>query len=131
MQAGKGKRQWFVHDERPRSRVPSHFVPQLQLQMAAAGLRSALFVSRSCEHGTNFFRVPRDDVYCQAMLRLVSHFYREWVCKRRRPGRDYCKGWEEWPWFCRQTHEISRGTQVLCHLAAEDTPLGQAQPLFV
>lgn len=69
---GRGAR-WVVSDSGPRRRVPIQYVAQLQIQMLAAGLTSALFVSRSSTLGTNVFRMWRDDEFCRLMVRcLVS-----------------------------------------------------------
>ena len=60
---------WLVADSGPRVGVPVQYMPQLQIEMLATGLRSALFVSRSATLGTNVFRVWRDDTYCMNMVR--------------------------------------------------------------
>eukprot|EP00891_Asterochloris_glomerata_P001895 jgi/Astpho2/1895/Aster-00415 len=55
--------------------VPTFWTPQLQLEMLAAGVYSALVVSRSATQGLKLFRMLRDDSYLQAMLSIVSSFY--------------------------------------------------------
>jgi hypothetical protein len=122
---------WFVHDERPRRRVPAQYVPQLQLEMLASGLRSSVFVSRSAEHGTNIFRVARDDTYCATMLSCISHFYTQHVVPKRVPGRNYCMSWPCWRRFCQRTGELSATARLLHHLPPDECPLGQSQPLFL
>jgi hypothetical protein len=111
--------------------VPPQYVPQLQLEMLASGLRSALFVSRSAENGTNVFRVPRDDAYCACMLQLISRFYVDFVLTKRVPPKNFFGGWAVWRCFCTKTGELSAASKLLCHVAAEDSPFGQDEPLFL
>ncbi|KAL0048901.1 hypothetical protein WJX82_001954 [Trebouxia sp. C0006] len=59
---GKAKRLYRLSDPGPYSRVPCHFVPQLQMEMLASGANSALVVSRSATKGVRVFRMQRHAV---------------------------------------------------------------------
>lgn len=134
MQVRNGVRTWHQEQVQPRKRVPVQYVPQLQLHMLAAGLPSALFVSRTSDCGTNFFRVPRDDECCSLMLMLISRFHTEFSGRRpwpRAPKLDACKRWPEWKRLCAATKRISAASRVLHHLPAAQAPMGQAQPFYV
>ena len=131
MQEPPGRCTWYVRDEKPRARIPPQYMPQLQLEMLTSGLQSSLFVSRSAEHGTNIFRVPRDDAYCALMLQLVSRFYLDYVRVAKVPPKTFAHRWPPWRRFCLRTGELAARARLLHHLHSADVPLGQSQPLFL
>ncbi|KAL0023408.1 hypothetical protein WJX79_006764 [Trebouxia sp. C0005] len=80
---GKAKRLYRLSDSGPYSRVPCHFVPQLQMEMLASGANSALVVSRSATQGVRVFRMQRHAVFLQQMLHTISQLYtRQELCTR-------------------------------------------------
>ena len=127
----ENSRTWYVQDVRPRARVPAQYVPQLQLQMLASGLPSALFVSRSSENGTNVFRVRRDDAYCGALLRVIARFHGRFVASKKVPPPAWCEHWPEWRRLAAATGKVAAGAVLLKHVPGDEGPLGQSQPLFL
>lgn len=111
------------------------YVPQLQLEMLATGLQSALLVSRSATRGTNIFRMWRDDGYCRLLLRCAARFRSEYCAPsagaRGRPPPGFSAQWAAFHELCRLTPQLRNAAHLLCHLPPEEAPLGQAQPLFV
>lgn len=128
---GKGRGRWVCCDGGPRAAVPDQYVPQLQLEMLCAGLQSALLVSRSATRGTHIFRMWRSDRYCALLLRVAAVFHQEVRHQRCAPRRNFFAGWPVFEEYCRLTLDLKQRTTLLCHLAPEDSPFDQSQPLFL
>jgi uncharacterized membrane protein YgcG len=67
-------RAYTLSDAGPHSAPPAAHMPQLQLEMAAAGTRSGLLVVESATRGMAVWRLRRDDAYVGAMLALLATF---------------------------------------------------------
>jgi hypothetical protein len=68
------QRAYTLSDAAPHAAPPHAHLPQLQLEMAAAGVTSGLLVIESATRGMAVWRLRRDDAYVGAMLGLLSTF---------------------------------------------------------
>lgn len=77
--SGSRRGQFQVCDRDPYDHPPAYHMPQLQMEMLAAGTRAGLLAMQSATRGVRVFRVERDDWYIRAMLTIVSEFYVTYV----------------------------------------------------
>ncbi|KAK9847291.1 hypothetical protein WJX84_002718 [Apatococcus fuscideae] len=85
---GQLRRQYRIGDPGPRDRVPTYWVPQLQLEMLTSGAQYAMLVSRSATQGIRLFRMERDETFLRLMLQHISLLYTQHVIPRRAPPAD-------------------------------------------
>ena len=60
-------------------------MPQLQMEMLAAGTQAGLLAMQSATRGVRVFRIERDDDYIRAMLSILSEFYTRYVLEGIEP----------------------------------------------
>jgi len=76
---------FVVFDRDPYDTPPAYHMPQLQMEMLAAGTQAGLLAMQSATRGVRVFRIERDDKYIRAMLALVSEFYVTYVLGGEEP----------------------------------------------
>ena len=77
---GRGSAAKFeVTDRDPFASPPAYHMPQLQMEMLAAGTQAGLLCMQSATRGVRVFYVPRDDKYVAAMLGILSDFFARYV----------------------------------------------------
>lgn len=74
---------YIVADPGPPAAFPPQHVPQLQLEMLAAGCGSGLLAVQSATRGVAVWRLYRDDSYIAELLRQVGRFYCDFVVSGR------------------------------------------------
>ena len=68
-----------VTDRDPFLSPPAYHMPQLQMEMLAAGTQAGLLCMQSATRGVRVFYVRRDDRYVAAMLGILSDFFVHYV----------------------------------------------------
>jgi hypothetical protein len=68
-----------VTDRDPFASPPAYHMPQLQMEMLAAGTQAGLLCMQSATRGVRVFYVRRDDRYVAAMLGILSDFFVHYV----------------------------------------------------
>lgn len=113
----KGKRcdRYALFDRGPREQVPALWVPQLQMEMLAAGTERALLVTRSATKGVTVFSIDRDDVYIRAMLGVLAYLHKVYVLPRRPPGSQPYKGYKQYTEFVQLTKTVAKRAVVVLH----------------
>jgi len=76
---------YVVFDRDPFDSPPAYHMPQLQMEMLAAGAHAGLLAMQSATRGVRVFRVERDDAYLRAMLSMLSAFHEEYVLRGIEP----------------------------------------------
>ena len=77
---GRGSAAKFeVTDRDPFASPPAYHMPQLQMEMLAAGTQAGLLCMQSATRGVRVFYVRRDDRYVAAMLGILSDFFVHYV----------------------------------------------------
>lgn len=76
---------FVVSDRDPYDSPPAYHMPQLQMEMLAAGTQAGLLAMQSATRGVRVFRIERDDDYIRAMLSILSEFYTRYVLEGIEP----------------------------------------------
>ena len=58
----------------PHQAVPTHYVPQCQVEMLVTGVRHLQYVCASPAQGMNLIRMARDDEYLSELLHFIGVF---------------------------------------------------------
>ena len=74
-----------VTDRDPFESPPAYHMPQLQMEMLAAGTTGGLLCMQSATRGVRVFYVARDDGYVAAMLGILSDLFTRHVLTRTPP----------------------------------------------
>lgn len=104
-----------VVDQGPRDRVLPLWVPQLQMEMLAAGTQRALLVTRSATKGVTVFRMERDEGYIKAMLDVLAYLHKTYVLPRRAPGGQPYKEYAQYTAFLQHTKRVAKSAVVVLH----------------
>mmetsp|Transcript_6614 Transcript_6614/g.15911 ORF Transcript_6614/g.15911 Transcript_6614/m.15911 type:complete len:340 (+) Transcript_6614:890-1909(+) len=84
---GRPRGSWVLRSQAAPSDVRAAFIPQLQLEMLAAGAASGLLVQHTPNRGMTVKRVFRDDELLKSMLEVLRRFQSEFVVRVDRPPR--------------------------------------------
>lgn len=57
---------------RPFIKIPTYYIPQIQMQMLVTGAVKCVFISWTPSNGTNVFIVDKDIEYCQKMMHMIA-----------------------------------------------------------
>ncbi|KAA6424952.1 MAG: hypothetical protein FRX49_05126 [Trebouxia sp. A1-2] len=128
---GKAKRLYRLSDSGPYSRVPCHFVPQLQMEMLASGANSALVVSRSATQGVRVFRMQRHAVFLQQMLHTISQLYTRYIRCNRLPPPNIFFEQASYQQFLRTTQSVAESVELVVDVDSQALPHVQDCRLFL
>ncbi|KAK3264754.1 hypothetical protein CYMTET_26527, partial [Cymbomonas tetramitiformis] len=120
-----------IFEKRPPSSIPTKFIPQLQLEMLAAGTGTALLAMDSAHHGIHLFRVARDDAYLQQMLQLLSDFYTRYVQTGREPPEDMFIERADYRTFIQRTVGLQASGDFVGCIADPEKPNGSDKRWFL
>merc|ERR1712217_912362 len=88
------------------------YIPQAQWEMFVTDSQKIYFVSASVLQGTNVFVVDRDDAYIELMVRVIDHFFREFVLTGIEPSNNFFWGQPDYMELMSQTRNISGSVAV-------------------
>ncbi|KAL0020874.1 hypothetical protein WJX77_004542 [Trebouxia sp. C0004] len=128
---GKAKRLYRLSDPGPYSRVPCHFVPQLQMEMLASGANSALIISRSATKGVRVFRMRRHVEFLQQMLHTISQLYTRYVRCNKLPPPNMFVEQASYQHFLRITQFVAESVEVVVDVDSQALPHVQDCRLFL
>jgi len=113
---------WCLDDSGPHTRVSAHHVPQVQMEMLVAGVDSALLVSASATRGVNVFRMQRCREFQGIMLRLLRHFYADYVRPSVQPPRDVFLDLAEHRRLLQRTRELMLEAVLVATIEVPERP---------
>ena len=106
---GSGNATMELYDRGPHDNLASWIVPQVMLEIYAAGASGAILVSTSATRGAIIMRVPRDDAYIESMLGFVDSFYERYCDPAAPLEPEPCfNGGADFDAFVKRTGEIAR-----------------------
>lgn len=107
---------YVVFDRDPFDSPPAYHMPQLQMEMLAAGARAGLLAMQSATRGVRVFRVERDDAYLRAMLSMLSAFHEEYVLRGIEPPERMFASRPDHRALVTATIRMARGASVWEHI---------------
>ncbi|GKZ00689.1 hypothetical protein MPSEU_001021000 [Mayamaea pseudoterrestris] len=125
------------------SKVFSHYIPQLMMEMLCLGpeCRSVVLVRQTATNGALLLRLHRDDDWISDMIHFLERFQTEFVDKDEAPPQNFF--WDDqdkldkrensrYRRFVNKTLEIRNSIQVIAHIPHHKVQrVAAAAPLFL
>lgn len=121
-------------DGGPLERLAPWHVPQLQLEVLAAGphCTGAVYVSLSATRGATVLFLPRDDAYTAQLLRLVAELHASYANRGLAPPPDFGGRHSEHGPFLERTLALAHGAVLRAAVPQEAVQRHPADaPLFL